>query len=372
MRKSIATLIALAGAMTAPACDTQPANLNPRFQWQEAVPDLTDALLGGCSFGNVSYAVGGVTKEGALYRWTGRRWLQEATNVHGARLSACWAGPRSSVFAVGDKGTIFHHTAEGWHLDPVPSSALEAKLYGVWGMADGTAVAVGGGLGDSTEIPVILHYDGESWQSADASAILTKNLRAIWGSSPDNYFAVGDDGTIARFDGNNWRPSKSQIPDRLYGIYGNGPNEIYAVGGNGRGLVLRWNGSSWVSFHETTESLRTVWTSPGNHLYIAGENGFVGRYDRLGDLPDPESVVTATPFVHLRINALVGVGSGIFGSAATMLTGDNGESSGAIVGHLRSFSGPVFESSAPDADLPDAAGPVDAGIPDASLDAASE
>jgi hypothetical protein len=371
MRKSIVLVAALTGALSALACDTQPADLNPRFQWQEAVPELTDALLGGCAFGNVSYAVGGLAEEGALYRYTGRRWIQEATNVVGSRLWDCWAGPNNLVFAVGDNGTIFHHTAEGWHRDPVPSSVAEASLYGVWGMADGTVVAVGGGLSDSTETAVILHYDGESWQRANASNIDTKNLRAIWGSSPDNYFAVGDDGTIARFDGEEWKPSNSKVNDRLYGIHGNGPGEIYAVGGTGRGVVLRWNGSSWVPFHEPSGSLRTIWTSPGNHLYIAGDDGFVARYDRFGDLPSAATVVSATPFPHLRIHALVGVGNGIFGSAGTMLTGENGDWSGAVVSHLRSFSGPVFESSAPDADLPDA-GVADADVADAVVADAGE
>jgi hypothetical protein len=364
MRTSLALLMALSGSLCTLSCDTQPADLNPRFQWQESVPEMSDALLGGCSFGNVSYAVGGLASDGALYRWTTRRWLQEATNLVSPRLWACWAGPGNQVFAVGESGTIYHHTSEGWHLDPVPSSVAGAILYGVWGMADGTAVAVGGGLSASTETAVVLHYDGESWTRADASHVATKNLRAVWGSSPDNYFAVGDDGAIARFDGEEWKPSNSQVEERLYGVYGNGPNEIYAVGGAGRGLILRWNGSSWVPFDQPTGALRTVWTSPNNHLYVAGDDGFVARYDRLSDLPSPASVVSAAPFPHLRVHALVGVGNGIFGSAGTMLTGDNGDWSGAVVSHLRSFAGPVFESSAPDADIPDA-GPADAGVADA-------
>ena len=235
-------------------------------------------------------------------------------------------------------------------------------------MADGTAVAVGGAA-SSTETAVVLHYDGTSWAQADTSRIGTRNLRAVWGSSPDNYFAVGDNGVIARFNGDEWRPSNSQVSDQLYGIYGNGPREIYAVGGTGRGLVLRWNGSSWVSFHEPAESLRGAWTSPGNHLYVAGDNGFVGRYDRLSSLPSPDRHASASPFPHLRIHELVGVGDGLFGAAGTMVTGDNGDWSGAVVSHLRSFAGPVFESAAPDAAVPDS-GIADAGLLDAEPDAA--
>lgn len=368
MRTSIALLAAIAAGTALGACDTQPAELNPRFQWQESVPDMKDALLGGCTYGGVSHAVGGLDRDGAVYRWTSRRWLQEATNVQGSRLWACWAGPGNKVIAVGEDGTIFHRSAEGWRQDMVPESVQGASLYGVWGMADGTAVAVGGGLLESNEYAVVLHYDGQSWTRADTSHIPTKNLRAVWGSASDNYFAVGDDGAIAHFDGAEWRPSNSNVNDRLSGIYGNGPNEIYAVGGTGRGLVLRWNGSSWVAFDEPAVSLRAVWSSPGNHLYVAGEVGFVGRYDRLDNLPDPNRLASAAPFPHLRIHTLVGVGNGIFGSAATMMTGENGDWSGAVVSHGRSFAGPVFESAAPDAAVPDA-GPQDAGPDAASPDA---
>lgn len=366
MRISITLILSLASTVALGACDTQPAEIDPRFQWQESVPDMGDALLGGCGFSGVSYAVGGLAKQGAVYRWTGRRWLQEATNVQGSRLWDCWSGPGNRVIAVGEDGSIFHNNGEGWRREEVPESAREASLYGVWGMADGTAVAVGGGLLDSTETAVVLHYDGESWSRADASRIGTMNLRAVWGSAPDNYFAVGDDGVIARYNGEDWRPSNSQVSDRLYGIYGNGPGEIYAVGGTGRGLVLRWNGSSWVSFHEPSESLRSAWTSPGGHLYVSGDNGFVGRYDRFDEIPSPNHHASATPFPHLRIHELVGVGGGLFGASGTMATGDNGDWGGAVVSHRRSFAGPVFESAAPDAAVPDAS-IADAGMPDADL-----
>lgn len=353
-------LLLLAASLTTGGCDEQPKVLNPGFHWQESVTDMRDALLGTCSFEGAAYAVGGLSDAGALYRWTSRRWLQEATNVQGERLWSCWAGRGQVVYAVGQGGTIFRHNGEGWRRDLVPESVQEADLFSVWGMPDGTAVAVGG-LGDPTETAVILHFDGQTWTRADASYVRTKTLRGVWGSSADNYFAVGDDGVIAHFDGNAWEPSNSQVSDRLYAIHGIGPNESYVVGGTG--IVLRWNGSSWIAFDKLPESLRTVWTGPGLDLYVGGDNGFVARYDRLHDLPEPERVVSANPFPHLRVHDLVGLGSSVLGAAATIITGDDGEWRGSVVGHGRSFAGPVFESAAPDAAVPDA------GPPDASTDA---
>src|SRR5580698_8942367 len=52
--------------------------------------------------------------------------------------------------------------------------------------------------------------------SADAASSATApplpglprtNYRGIWGSGPDDIWAVGDKGTIAHFDGHAWSPS---------------------------------------------------------------------------------------------------------------------------------------------------------------------
>tara|TARA_R110002096_G_scaffold143328_3_gene299227 strand:+ start:89939 stop:90955 length:1017 start_codon:yes stop_codon:yes gene_type:complete len=327
---------------------------------------MRSALLGACSFEGVLYAVGGPYSDGTLYRFTGRRWSQEGSMLHGERLWSCWAGPSNQLIAVGQNGTIFRRNNEGWHRDQVPEEVLEADLYGVWGMPDGTAIAVGGGLPSPRAASVILHFDGVStWTRADAENIATQTLRSVWGTGADNYWAVGDDGAAAHYDGIDWRPSPTQVDDRLYGIYGSGPNDVYAVGGSGRGLILRWNGSSWVEFDEPPSALRSVVTSPNGPLYVAGNSGYVARYPRKSGLPSSENSTEATPFPHLRINALVGLGSAVMGAASTMDTDEEtGDWKGGVVGHNRSFAGVVFDSNRP----PDAGVPLgDAGIGDAGI-----
>lgn len=349
------------------ACEPAPESTYDYFGWQENVSDMRSALMGACTYDGNVYAVGGPYESGTLYWWTTRRWLQEGSMLQGERLWACWAGSEDRIIAVGQNGAIFRHTAEGWRRDEVPSDVREADFYGVWGMADGTAVAVGGGLSSPSETSVILHFDGTSWTRANSDSLGTKTLRHVWGSSPDDYWAVGDDGVVGHFDGVDWRPTATRVDDRLYGVYGNGPNEIYAVGGSGRGVVLRWNGSSWLQFDETSQPLRTIWTSPGGPLFVGGDSGYVARYGRDEGLPQIERVIETAPFPHLRINGLLGFGSAVLGVASTMEVDDEtGDWRGAIVGHRRSFGGPIFESPRPDAGMPtpepDASLPmVDAG-----------
>lgn len=355
------------------SCESEPEQIDHRFSWEESVSGMHHALLGACANdqGGV-YAVGGLYAQGALYRFTSQRWIQEAGTLGGERLRSCWAGSAQRVFAVGQAGNIYRHNAEGWFRDVLPEELRSATLYSVWGMPDGSAVAVGGGLPGRTDTAVILHFDGQEWTRADASHVATKTLRGVWGSD-GLYWAVGDDGAITHFNGEAWVPSPSRVNDRLNGIHGVSRTEIFAVGGTGRGLVLRWNGSSWLHFDEPASSLQSAWTNSDRALYVAGDAGFVARYTRMDGLPTAEQIESAVPFPHLRVHSIIGLGSALLGAAATMETDDDGDWRGSVVGHKRSFAGPVFESSAPqppDAGVADA-GTDDAGADDAGADAAT-
>ncbi len=288
--------------------------------------------------------------------------------LSGQRLWSCWSGPRDLLFAVGQEGAIFRRNSEGWHQDYLPESLRGADLYGVWGMLDGTAVAVGGGLTDPQENAVVAFFDGQSWERVFVPALETRTLRSVWASGPSDIWAVGDDGTIIHFDGDAWRPSTSGVSDRLFGIYGSGPGDIYAVGGSGRGVILRWNGSSWQEFDTGEALLRAVVTSPGGPLVVAGDSGYVARYGRVDGLPRPENITEAAPFPELRVNTLVGLGSAVMGAASTMQIDDEtGDWLGSVVGYGRSFSGTIVESARPDAGVvePPDAGPIDAELSDA-------
>ncbi len=345
------------------ACEPAPETTNQYFSWQESVTDMRSALLGACASNDGKvYAVGGPFGQAALYRWTSRRWLQEGSMLQGERLWSCWAGAHDRLIAVGQDGAIFRHNAEGWHQDEVPAEAAGANLYGVWGMPDGTAVAVGGDLPSPSETSVILHFDGSEWTRMDSSSVRTKTLQGVWGSGPNDYWAVGYDGAIAHFDGDTWKPQTSQVSDRLFAIHGSSDTDIYAVGGSGRGLILRWNGSSWLEFDKHEHALRSAWTTKGQPLFVGGYGGYVARYGRGESIPSATRLTEATPFPHLRINGLVGLGSAVLGVASTTEVDDEtGDWRGSVVAHGRSFAGPIFESARPDAGLPDARLP-DAGL----------
>jgi hypothetical protein len=54
-------------------------------------------------------------------------------------------------------------------------------------------------------------------------------LHGIWGSSPEDVFAVGDDGTILHYDGVSWTQMESGTDEWLTDVGGLSSMEVYAV-----------------------------------------------------------------------------------------------------------------------------------------------
>jgi len=109
------------------------------------------------------------------------------------------------------------------------NSGMTWRLYGVWGTGPNNVYAVG-------EYGKIRHYDGSSWSWVSSGT--TDVLRAVWGSGPNDVFAVGDHGTILHYDGMAWSEMRSGTPQQLCGVWGSGPEDVFAVGSFG--LIIHY------------------------------------------------------------------------------------------------------------------------------------
>src|SRR5262245_47431816 len=58
-------------------------------------------------------------------------------------------------------------------------------------------------------------------------------LAAVFGTDERNVWAVGERGTILKWDGVSWRVDFSGTTASLYAIWGSGPQSIWAVGEGG-------------------------------------------------------------------------------------------------------------------------------------------
>ena len=100
-------------------------------------------------------------------------------------------------------------SADGWCLVPAPT---KANLSSIWGAADDAVWAVGDG-------GTILRWNGSAWLS-EVSATAA-NLKSIWGTARDDVWTGGDPQgalvTLLRRDSNVWQPVSAPL-FRLLGL----------------------------------------------------------------------------------------------------------------------------------------------------------
>jgi len=137
-----------------------------------------------------------------------------------------------------------------WTVDTlnIPFTTLQR----IWGSSPQDVWAIGpGGDADKT----IYHFDGVKWSSDGISRPLSPT--AIFGFSIENVWIGGRGGDIWNYNGSNW-VKNTTITIQDYGfvgfedIWGNSPNNVYAVGYayNGeksKGIIVKFDGNKWYS-----------------------------------------------------------------------------------------------------------------------------
>lgn len=118
-----------------------------------------------------------------------------------------------------------------------------------------------------------------------AQSVPTQNpLNAIWGSSDNDVWAVGDHGTIVRRTGGAWEVVPSGTGIDLVDVRGTGTHDptgaedVWAVGQGAVGIgptLLHWRGSGWQAVYITSvdvgEGFTYVHPIAWNNVYLASE-----------------------------------------------------------------------------------------------------
>ena len=138
--------------------------------------------------------------------------------------------------------------------------------YAIWGTAEAIWVV------------------GDGWiaRSTGSSFTAPVTLYGIWGSGPNDIWAVGKAGTIMHGTAVNttwqWQTIHSDATSvDLYGIWGSGPNDIWVVGQ--KGVILHGDGAGWASVaSDVTTSLNAVWGIGATDVWAVGNNGVTLRW----------------------------------------------------------------------------------------------
>ena len=79
-----------------------------------------------------------------------------------------------------------------------------------------------------------------------------------------------------------WTAENANAPasTSLRGIWGSDANNVWIAGGDGSALILKWNGSVWGSqTTPATARLYTVWGTSSTNVWVGGRNGHISRYN---------------------------------------------------------------------------------------------
>lgn len=232
-------------------------------------------------------------------------------------LSDVWGSSGSDVFAVGTNATILHYDGSGWNSMPTPAAVAFYSVTGVWGTSSTNVFATVGGYSGygailryngslwsvvlETDEPmnhvwgsgpddvyavgygsILAHWDGTSWSTNGLSAATGNSpipLSAIWGSSGSDIFVACQDGFILHHNGSGWSPTFSDdwnMPS-FYGVWGSSGSDVFVVGLERR--ILHYDGTGWTEMETGSGILRDVWGSSGSDVFTVGTGGTIRHYD---------------------------------------------------------------------------------------------
>lgn len=156
----------------------------------------------------------------------------------------------------------------------------------------------------------------------------TKDLYSVWGIPPNNVVAVGQGGTIIKWDGTAWKSEPSGTTRDLHAVQvpRDGNSQNYVVTGDG-GLILVGMGANGFSqvTSSTTQNLMAVGGVTDNAIYAAGVAGTVlkGSLSSFaaptgGETPPSGSANKNFNALSIQVNPLIA------GTGQYLLVGDAG------------------------------------------------
>lgn len=198
-----------------------------------------DAALGTTNFEDIDGSTGDLTAVSVtgIYRYDGSSWAFE-DNGNNALLRAVYVDDAGDAWAVGDNGIILRRSSGEWEaIGGAPSGADLRDVHG-----NGDDVYFVGNRG------TFWTYDGTGIVAIETGTKL--NFAGVHVTSEGNVFIVGSNGYAAFYDPSavadtdSTQGTLTEYPTgaqaNLYAVYGSAPDNVWAVGN--RGAVYRYTG----------------------------------------------------------------------------------------------------------------------------------
>lgn len=180
-----------------------------------------------------------------------------------------WRNREDSLLIVGGEGGFIIFDETCWTS---LTTGFPEDLWGLWGTTN--QVYAPGEAGtilsyDNAVVPACAGVSG-AWSRVPGVPTF-QSLNAIWGSGPDDVFAVGDAGTIVHWDGASWTRHASGTTEHLTGVSGLSASDVYAVGLGG--TILHYDGEAWAAEASGTTSALLGIACVGATVWAVGDYG---------------------------------------------------------------------------------------------------
>ena len=201
-----------------------------------------------------AWAAGG---SGELLHYDGAHWEPDATFTPltgGATVASISGTSSAHLFAMASNESVFHQSGGTW-----VASTTSMLMHGVWADGDDSAFAVG--LSGDVE-----RFASGTWTQLP-NTMTTTTLRAVWGTSATNVYAVGGagtTGTVIHYNGSSWTASTVGAAT-LDAVWGSGPNDIYV--GGAAGIYHSTDGSTWTPQGSSTSAIQSIWGSSATDVF---------------------------------------------------------------------------------------------------------
>lgn len=217
----------------------------------------------------------GLPPTGAIIEQLPRRQLPGKWTIidpkPGYTLRRAYCTP-SEVFVIGDSSMVLAATDGQVAFGP-----LRTGLPNWFASVSGSAGAAGGELFIGGDSGLVLRRVGPQLHAV-ASGI-RGTVFSISGSATD-WFAFGEGGAAARWDGNAFTPVPTATQNAILGSF-IVDREVFAVGAGG--MILRWGGASFTSMPTPTRAmLHGIWGSSRNDLWAVGGQGTLLHFEGSG------------------------------------------------------------------------------------------
>lgn len=184
-----------------------------------------------------------------------------------------WGSSADDIFAAGttdDAAHILHYDGSTWTKMDMPETpdGSNTGLMRIMGSSANNVFAVGA---DGS----IFHYDGMSWEYISTSP--NYFFEDLWvDDSGIAHMVCSETGSVFRFDGDNLEKLYQDSDLFLRGIWGDNQGNLFVAGD----VILKYNGAGWEMMASPTDKpISRIWGTRETDIYAVGADDTILHYN---------------------------------------------------------------------------------------------